>query len=174
MKVNQRFTLSLTLCAWLGGLSGAYAQASGLSIQDRSSIERTVAAIKSAIIHARTGELLQELSATLGLTCTGKTYPYHSVAAFLADKNSYLYLGLFDSAGLARACSQDYPDVSEQEFLSAGDSADSIAQVGPDWVEVTIRSPLTKHPPRVWSLHRERGSWKLADGSLIVGSCSCG
>lgn len=61
------------------------------------------------------------------------------------------------------------PTISEQEFPKTAGSAVDIATVGRDWVEVTIPYLGTTHPPRVWSLHREGGGWKLADGSLTIG-----
>jgi hypothetical protein len=82
-------------------------------------------------------------------------------------------MALFDSAGLARACSGEYPDISVQEFLKTADNAIDVAAVSRDWVEVTIPSQNATHAPRVWSLHREGGHWKLADGSLTVGHCAC-
>jgi hypothetical protein len=163
----------LRLVVLLAYASTAQAQAIALTHKDESDILRIVSAIKAAIVRGSTADLLRLVSPTLGLTCSGKAYPYPTVAQFLSEKKSYLYMGLFDSAALARACSHDYPDVSEQEFLSGGTSTDHIVSLGPDWVEVTVSSKIQLHAPRVWSLHREAGSWKLADGSLIVGSCSC-
>jgi len=174
VKSVRRAASLLTIVALSGSLFCSYASTVELSIHDKVAIRRAVAAIKSAILSGRTDELLRAVSPMLGLTCAGTSYSYHTVAHFLSDRNSHLYMGLFDSAALSRACSQDFPDVSEQEFLRSGESTDDITKVGPGWVEVTVHSNPPTHPPRVWSLHREAGGWKLADGSLLVGSCSCG
>ncbi len=171
---NVALTAALTLAALIACAAGAPAQGLGLTTGDRSVILVAVSAIKAAIVSGRSDELLHWVSPTLGLTCRGKTYSYRSVARFLSDTHSHLYLGLFDSVGFARTCSRDYPDVSEQEFLRGGTAPDRIASLGPDWVEVTVSPTQQLHSPRVWSLHREAGGWKLADGSLVVGSCSCG
>lgn len=133
-----------------------------------------VATIRRAIAGVRIDALLHEMSPSLGLTCSGTNYSFKTVTRFLSDTHSYLYMGLFDSAGFARTCSGEYPDISEQEFLKTAENSVDIATVGRDWVEVTIPSHNATHAPRVWSLHREGGDWKLADGSLTVGHCACG
>lgn len=173
MNMTSITTRVLIAGAIVGCISGAHAQTPRLSVQDRSAILRVVATIKAAIVRGRTDELLRAVSPTLGLTCTGTNYSYQVVAKFLSDRTSVLYRHLFDSVAFARACAGEYPDVSEREFLGFGDTIDSIAKLGPDWVEVSLVPRFTTHSPRVWSLHRESGTWKLADGSLTIGQCSC-
>jgi hypothetical protein len=135
--------------------------------------------LRRAILDADTAAVLRHVSRQHGLTCTDTQTPYPQIQRDLADKQSHLYIGLFDSAAFARRCGAEgyqaaYPAISEKEFFAAApDAPFEMRQVKPDWATVIFRSPVKTHWPREYVFHRERGQWRLTDG-LIVSRCTCG
>jgi hypothetical protein len=178
--VGVRF-VSTSFCVLALVVLALCASATGqetLSARDRAEILTTVSAIRSAIRNENVNALLQHVSAARGLHCTDTNYSYNEIKRFLADRRSYLYMGLFDSPAFSRECSRqyspEYPAISDRDFLKTADESVTITTVRKDWVEVTIKSRAPSQYPRQWYLHREGQAWKLAGDSLIIGNCSCG
>jgi hypothetical protein len=170
--------LVLVAGAMLGTAYPSLAENALLTTQDRQDILGTIAAIRNAILNADTAQLLRYISESEGLTCTDALYSYKAITRFMKDKDSHLYMSLFDSVGFAQRCGRDYPKeypaISDREFLKTAEDSASIEADGHDWVEVTIRSRIPNHWPRTWSLHREGAGWKLAGRAVIIGDCVCG
>jgi len=85
---------------------------------------------------------------------------------------------LFDTAKFSKQCgdgySKEYPAIAEIDFLRDANESIEIMQVSNNWAEVTIGSPIKTHYPRLWYLHKEADTWKVSEGSFIIGNCTCG
>jgi hypothetical protein len=149
-----------------------------LSPDDTQKIHEAVKEVRKAILSKNTKDFLMHVSVTNGLSCTDTNYTHKEVRKFLSHKSSYLYLSLFDVAKFPKQCgdgySKKYPALAEIEFLKTAHEPIKISKINNDWVEVTIESPIKTHYPRVWYMHREVQSWRLAGGSFIIGNCACG
>lgn len=147
------------------------------SISDEKAIRLAVARVRKAILDGNADELLQNISLTEGLVCTDTLYSYNDTKTFLHNKQSHLYLSVFDSAGFSLLCGKEYSLkhlASDKEFLSAANQSITISRVEDDWAEVTITSSVPDSYPLEWSLHRESGTWRLAGRTFIIGTCQCG
>lgn len=148
-----------------------------LSTNDQQAIQSSLERVRTAILNEDTSLLVAQISRS-GLTCTDTNFSHNQVAAFLKDKNSFLYISLFDTGRFAKRCGQGYPTenpaISEKEFLSkATDVKIEILSIGQNWAEVIYRSATKGHYQREWIFRREAGGWKLSEG-LIIGGCFCG
>ena len=150
----------------------------GLSPVDTKKIHEVVNEVRKTILSKNTKGFLMHVSVTNGLSCTDTNYTHKEVKEFLSHKGSHLYISLFDAAKFPKQCGagypKEYPALAEIEFLKTAHDQIKISKIDNDWVEVTIESPIKTHYPRVWYLHREAQSWKLAGGSFIIGNCTCG
>ena len=152
---------------------------SRFSSADEQQLRAVTARIREAILTENIAVLLQSISAVLGLQCTDTTYSHEQIKTFLQNRNSHLYISLFDSARFARQCGRsgyppEYPAISEKEFLRSANSAVEIVRIDNDWAKVTLISPVPSQFPRVWNLHREAGTWEIAGVGFVIGNCSCG
>ncbi|HOW52288.1 MAG TPA: hypothetical protein PLV42_09635 [bacterium] len=152
-----------------------------LSSADTQKINEVVKEARKAILNKDTEALLKNISATKGLTCTDTLYTYKEIKKFLRDKNSHLYISLFDTVRYSkrfskecRGFSSEYAIIADIDFLQSANESIKITPFGNDWVEVIIESPIKTHWPLSWALHREGPTWKIAGSSFIIGSCSCG
>lgn len=149
-----------------------------LSEANQKEIRAVALKVKEAILDENVDEFLRHVSPSEGLTCTDSNYSYKSIERFLRDKNSHLYISLFDSVRFSRQCGNEYPPeypaISEKEFFRAANDSVQITKLDNDWAKVTFTSSVKSHYPREWYFHREGGTWKLAGGSVVIGSCSCG
>jgi len=173
---DQCFLASIAFsCAVLG--SGAHAQQL-LSPTDQKELRNVAMEIREAILNEDIAGILRHLRQEHGLTCTDTTIPYKQVKSDLYNKNSHLYMSLFDSARWHKQCGDhypaEYPAVSEKEFLSKtiGEPI-QITSVQDGWAKVTFRSRDKHLYPREWYFHKDGKVWKFADG-FILSRCSCG
>jgi len=157
--------------------SGAHAQQL-LSPTDQKELRNVAMEIREAILNEDIAGILRHLRQEHGLTCTDTTIPYKQVKSDLYNKNSHLYMSLFDSARWHKQCGDhypaEYPAVSEKEFLSKtiGEPI-QITSVQDGWAKVTFRSRDKHLYPREWYFHKDGKVWKFADG-FILSRCSCG
>jgi hypothetical protein len=149
-----------------------------VSQKDKLEIIEVVIKIKESILSNNSKIFLKHVSLTEGLSCTDTKYSNKEVDTFLKNKNSYLYISLFDSKRFYNQCSNNYqgnfPAISEREFLQNANEDITITRINSNWVEINITSPVKTHYPRKWYLHRESGSWKVSGASFVLGSCTCG
>jgi hypothetical protein len=164
------------------GLLGAVTQSdreasqASPSAADQRNLQKVAAEVREAILSEDVNALLRHISRTESLVCTDTGYSYKEVKAFLHDKKSHLYMSLFDSAGFTRLCGAGYQQVylaSDRELLRGTGQAISIVGISDLWARVTLTSAGSKIPIE-WYFHREGRAWKLAGGSLSLGSCQCG
>ena len=179
MKLSWLVAVPLLICT--GSALGARRQSrtvKPLSVVEQNMLRAIAQKVKQAILDADVEGLLGHISKTSGLTCTDTNYSYGEVRAFLHDKRSHLYMSLFDSAEFARRCGSDYsseyPAIADNDFLRTANQSVTIARLDNDWAQVTFTTPIKNHYPREWYFHREAGTWRVASGSFIIGSCSCG
>jgi len=149
-----------------------------LSARDRENILIAAKEIRSAILQKDTKRFFEFISTTQGLTCTDTNYSSKEIKAFLDNKNSYFYLSLFDNKRYSKKCSdgypEEYPAISENEFLRTANNTVTLIQESNDWVRVVIGSSIKSHYPREWYFHRDGQVWKISGSSFIIGNCSCG
>jgi len=162
----------------LVGLVAPSQTSSKLSKIDQESLQMTVTQLKDAILHDDIQKVLTFISKTNGLTCTDTKYSYDRISNFLKDKNSHLYLSLFDSSRFSKLCgsnySPEYPAISEKEFFTrATNTSIDITSPKNGWAFVVYKSQTKGHYQREWTFHKENGQWKIAEG-FIIGNCSCG
>jgi hypothetical protein len=162
----------------LWGSSLAAQSNARLTDADQSQIRQVVTELRRAIVAGDATAVGALISPRLGLTCTDTNYSHKQVLDFLSQKRSHLYQSLFDSAAFAKRCGSGYPDeypaISDQEFLKTANEGFDVSPLDREWVEVTVRSTVAGHYKRVWSLHREAGTWRLAGSGLVIGNCGCG
>jgi hypothetical protein len=149
-----------------------------LSDTDKKQINEVVTELRRSILNQDTKAFLRQLSVNDGLACTDTDYTYKDISKFLADKNSHLYISLFDTPKFKKMCGHGYPDefpaLSEKDFLKTAKKSIKIKQIDNDSVEVTIESSIKAHYPRQWYLQREGKTWKATGSSFIIGNCTCG
>ena len=153
-------------------------EATSFSPTDQKVIIATALEVEKAILAEDVSDLLRLVTRTEGLTCTDTLYSFKEIRAFLADKQSDLYLSLFRSDDFGKKCGEgyplEYPAISEKDFLQTADKSFSVIRLEADWAKVIIKSPVKTHYPREWYFHREGRTWKLAGASFIIGNCTCG
>ncbi len=134
--------------------SGGDETTAQLTPQDRETILASVKEIRKAILQKDAKLLLQFVSKADGLNCTDTTYSYKEVAAFLANRDSHLYMSLFDNGRYGKQCGIDYPAeypaIAEAEFLRSANEDVVLIRLSNDWAEAVIRSPVKSHSPREW------------------------
>jgi hypothetical protein len=149
-----------------------------LSAADKRQINGVVAELRKSILNQDTKGVLRQISVSHGLTCTDTDYSYKDISKFLADKNSYLSISFFETPKFQNKCGYGYPDefpaISEKEFLKTAKESVKITQIDNDSVEVIIESPIKTHYPRQWYLQKEGKTWKATGSSFIIGNCTCG
>ncbi len=149
-----------------------------LSAADRRALETVVSEVRQAILDENVKALLGHISRVESLVCTDTPFSYAEVRAFLENRDSHLFMSLFDSRRFAMVCGHDYPreapPMSDKEFLEHAETAVSIKSWGRAWATVTVMSADERQYSFEWSFHREGGTWKLAGRNFIIGSCSCG
>lgn len=148
-----------------------------LTAADEKEVRAVALGLREAILQEDLKGITRVLSKS-GLTCTDTRIPYHQVVSDLHNKNSHLYLSLFDSARFSRQCgkqySGDYPAISEKEFFAtAPQERMEIKPLEPGWAKVMFRSEIQNHYPREWFFHKEGGRWRFADG-FVLSRCTCG
>jgi hypothetical protein len=170
------------VCCFLSLLSCSPSESSQkykLSLRDQEQAQSVVREIRKSILNGDTKTFSLYISATNGLSCTDTQYSKKEANAFLGNRNSIFYVSLLDSKRFVRKCgdswySSEYPAISEKEFLQGAHEATTLTKLDNDWIQATIESPIKNHYTRVWYLHREGNTWKVAGGSFIIGSCVCG
>jgi len=140
-------------------------------------IRRVAEELKAAILKEDIEGILRHIHPD-GLTCTDTKNSYQQVRRDLHNKNSHLYLSLFDTARFVKRCGRgytsEYPAISDKEFFSRAENETiEISESAKDWAKVTIRSSVKSHYPREWDFHKFAGKWKVTEG-YIVGTCTCG
>ena len=149
-----------------------------LSAADQTSLERVVAEVRQAILSEDVDALLGHVSQREPLVCTDTAFSYKDVQRFLRDKDSTLYMSLFDSARFVASCGKEYSAdsllVCDRDFLATANPGLTISALGKGWATVAITSPKHDRFPFQWDFHKEHGRWKLAGRSFIIGRCSCG
>jgi len=118
------------------------------------------------------------MSAYTGLPCTDTLIPYQEVVAGLHNKESYIYLSLFNTSKWRQRCGEHYPGaypaISEKEFFQrTPEEKVEFDEIENDWVKVTFRPGDKTIYPRCWIFQKVESAWKLANG-FIVSRCSCG
>lgn len=165
----------LYICALLG--PAAHAQQL-LSYTDQIELRKVALEIREAILNENIEDILKHLRKQHGLTCTDTNIPYKQVKRDLYNKNSHLYMSLFDSARWRKQCGDhypaEYPAISEKEFFSktTGESI-KISSIEDGWAKVTFTSSHKHLYPREWYFHKDGKVWKFANG-FILSRCSCG
>ena len=162
----------------LAGLAYTAPAAQPLAPSDEEDLRKTALELKDAIVHEDVQGILRRVSRSKGLICTDSRISYQQVQKDLHNKNSHLYMSLFDSARFAKRCGGQYPPaypaISEKEFFTAvQNDMIEIARVGKGWAQVVFKSKTEGHYPREWVFHKEGGQWRLSDG-FIVSRCTCG
>jgi hypothetical protein len=166
--------LAFLFCAVLGNP----ASAQEISPADRTELLKVVTELREAILLENINGILKHLRPGHGLTCTDTLIPYKQVKSDLQNKNSHLYMSLFDSKTWREQCGNhyppEYPAISEKEFFSkVTDDPVEITPLKDSWAKVTFKPKNTSLYPREWYFHKEDGAWKFGDG-FIISRCSCG
>jgi hypothetical protein len=157
---------------------GAPAHAQELSPTDQNELRKVAIEFREAILKENVEGILKHLRQGQGLTCTDTLIPYRQVKNDLYNKNSHLYMSLFNSAKWNKQCGSHYPAeytaISEKEFFSKTiDEPIEITALEDGWAKVTFKSKNKSLYPREWYFHKEGGVWKFGDG-FILSLCSCG
>ena len=159
-------------------LSGLTFAGQPLQPSDDVQLRKTAIELSQAIAQENIALFLRHVSRSKGLGCTDRRISYQRVGKDLEDKNSHLYLSLFDSRRFADKCGKEYPAefpaISDKEFFSTSATRTiDTSSVGNGAAQVVFRSSVQAHYPREWLFHKERDGWKVIDG-FVVGRCSCG
>lgn len=171
----------LALAILFVGLASAAPKPAQFSRTDRDNLRNVVVNLKEAIIHEDVDGILRHVSKSNGLTCRDTQIPYQQVRKDIHDRNSHLYMSLFDSVGFFKKCGYEYPAeylaehpaISDKEFLStATNESIEIVAITDEWAQVTFKSQTKAPYRREYSFHKEGRGWKLT-GGLIVSRCSC-
>jgi hypothetical protein len=175
VKVAQ---ILVALALFFMGVAAAAPTYASLSQADREKLRKVAEQLKEAILHEDVDGILRHVSKTNGLTCTDTKIPYQQVRKDLRNKNSHLYMSLFDSVRFSKQCGHEYPAeypaISDKEFFTkAANESIEIVSIADGWAQVTYKSQTEGLYPREYSFHKEGQDWKLIEG-FIVGSCSCG
>jgi len=150
-----------------------------ISQADQQEIQKLAIEIRKAIIKEDVEWIIKHLSKN-GLTCTDTRIPYQQVKKYLYDKNSHLYMSLFDTARWSQQCGDqypaEYPAISDKEFFTntMGESIEVVPyQYLSGWAKVTYKSRNKHLWPREYYFHKEGKEWKLGNG-FILSRCTCG
>ena len=159
------------------GLASAAPKPAQFSRTNQDNLRKVAVKLKEAILHEDVDGILRYVSESNGLTCRDTQIPYQQVSKDLHDRNSHLYMSLFDSVGFSKKCRYEYPAehpaISDKEFLStAANESIEIVSITDEWAQVTFKSQTKAPFRREYSLHKEGRGWKLT-GGFIVSRCSC-
>src|SRR6266481_1721325 len=110
-----------------------------LSQIDQQELRSVAEKLKAAILKEDIEGILRHIGRD-GLRCTDTKYSYQEVRKDLHDKNSHLYLSLFDTARFFRLCGSlypsEYPAISEKEFFSKAENETiEISEAENDWAK---------------------------------------
>ena len=175
----KRTVLVIVFAISLIGLAQVSSSNEGLSKSEKQEILNTAKALRNAILNQDVDGVLKHISKK-GLGCTDSQFSHARVKRNLYDKNSYLYMSLFDSRRFSAKCKSwyppEYPAISEREFF-LGDR-DGPMEVVPlhFWsgvVRVIFKSRVKGHYQREYDFQKEGNEWKVVYG-LVVGGCGCG
>jgi len=160
------------------GLSYAASVFPPLTPSDEGSLRKVAVELKQAIAQEDVQTFLRHVSKSEGLSCTDRRVSYQQVQKDLQNKNSHLYMSLFDSRQFANRCDKEYPReypaISDKEFFDKSlNEVIEISPVGKGLAQVVFKSNTKGHYPREWVFQKERGEWRLIEG-FIVSRCSCG
>lgn len=169
------FAAIVFACAMFG--PSAHAQQL-LPPTDQEELRKVAMELREAILNEDIEGILRHLRRGHGLTCTDTTIPYKQIKSDLYNKNSHLYMSLFDSTRWHNQCGDhypiEYPAISEKEFLSKTiDEPIEISSTQDGWAKIIFRSRDKHLYPREWYFHKDGKVWKFADG-FILSRCSCG
>lgn len=162
----------------LAGTSYAASVNKPLPRPDQQALRRAATEVRDAIMRHDIRRFLQRVSRSEGLGCTDRRIPYQQVGKDLQDRNSHLYISLFDSTNFSNRCGTeypaDYPAISDHEFFTRASNATvEIEPLEHGLAQVVIRSQTKGHYPREWLFQKEQGQWRLIDG-FVISRCSCG
>jgi hypothetical protein len=179
MKCIRYFFIVFGLCFLSSCSPVASSQKYQLSLKDQEQAQSVVREIRKSILNGDAKAFSMYISATDGLSCTDTQYSKKEANAFLENRASYFYISLFDSKRFEQKCGEsgyptEYPVISEKEFLQSANEAITLTKLDDNWIQATVDSPIKNHYTRVWYLHREGNTWKVAGSSFIIGSCVCG
>jgi hypothetical protein len=168
--------LAIVALLLMGSTFAASSNAS-LTAADEKELQSVALALKKAIVLEDIDGIINHLSKA-GLTCTDTHISYQRVVRDLRNRNSHLYLSLFDSGRFSKQCGKeypsDYPAISDKEFFtSARDQRMEIKPLDSGWAQVIFTSDTKNQYPREWTFHKQGGQWRFADG-FVVSRCSCG
>lgn len=142
---------------------------------------KVIAAAEGVRIAIRTGNvrsLIEFMSRKEGLECTDAKVPFRDIRQSLANRQSILYLSLFDSKNLVARCGGAYPAdaalTSDREFFENSPTSPILIE----WVSdakdyVTVKYESGAYPSRKYTFHREPSGWRIVSG-LLAGDCTCG
>src|SRR5712691_2881524 len=106
---------------------------SPLAPSDEEGPRKAAMELKQAIVQEDVQGILRRVSRSEGLTCTDSRISYRQVKKDLHNKNSHLYMSLFDSASFAKRCGKeyppDYPAISDKEFFTA--ARNEVIEISP-------------------------------------------
>ncbi len=170
--------LLAALILLLAGLASATTTPEALSPTDRDKLLRVAVELKEAILHEDVEGILRHVSKSNGLICTDTRIPYQQIRKDLHNKNSHLYMSLFDSASFSKKCGSEYPAeypaISDKEFFTTATSESiEIEPMGGGSAQVAFKSKTKGRYPREFLFHKEGREWKLTDG-FVLSRCSCG
>ena len=173
MRQTVRFAL-----ATIGSIVVATPLGSQPAVSDRADLLAAAREIRSAILRDDVDSILSHVSRMDGLGCTDTAYSYEQVRRDLDDRDSYLFMSLFDTARFAAKCAShyplEYPATSDKDFFErVGDTPIDITFLEDNLARVTYRSTIAEYYPREYTLQKQEGRWKLVY-AFIIGSCSCG
>ena len=168
-------TYFLTVPVSILGSAFPESKSEPLSNADRESLLKVAVDLRTAILREDINGILQHVSTSQGLSCTDTQYSYQEVKKDLHNKNSHLYICLFDTVGFSKMCGHqypaEYPAISDKEFFSKAEYEPiEIKSMKVGWAIVTYTSKTRGHYPREYTFHKEQGEWKLTYG-VIIGSC---
>jgi len=173
----KRYVIVAALIVACTALSIAAEPQETFSETDQLSLRKVAQELREAILDQDIEKVLRHISKN-GLGCTDSQIPRSLVKKHLYDKNSHLYMSLFDSAKFSNRCGSHYPPefpaISDKEFfLGAREGLIEIDQLRWGLAQVIFKSPIKGHYQREWTFQKEGNDWKLVYG-FIVGNCSCG
>lgn len=149
-----------------------------LSPADQKELRKVAMELREAILTEDVEGILRHLRQEHGLTCTDTRIPYEQIKMDLYNKNSHLYMSLFDSTRWHKQCGShypsEYPAVSDKEFFSRtiGEPIE-ISSIENGWAKVAFRSQDKHLYPREFHFLKEGKVWKFIYG-FVLSRCSCG
>src|SRR5438067_1194276 len=135
------------------GLLHAEAVVAPLTPSDEGQLRKAAVALRQAIMQEDVPNFLRHVSKSEGLSCTDRRVSYQRVQKDLQNKNSHLYMSLFDSRRFATRCGKEYPTeypaISDKEFFTASlNEAIGVSPVGNGLAQVIFKSKTKGHYPR--------------------------